>query len=556
MEVRVGEKRKFPGITDKFPGHFCRCILGVLLLVANVLILTACSDEYESDKLYFAITSNNLEAVKEVLEKNPQIDYEKLTHGDSTPFSDSDHRALGLALTCADDCIVEMLLESGHVDVNSPNDITYLDEVICDGSVKLAEILLNHGAKVNGGKVNTINELIYCISPKMKDPEERAKLLLNNGAKIDSSTILTMLENEWRYLYIKKLVSYADDNMIEYTLPKGVKEAVKGDDEGLKLLLENEDVKSSKDTVLFASAFCSASTLQSMQNLGYDFNIVDDTGLSPLHVACMCNEKDAVEFLLNMGLDINQTTQYLMTPITCAVIGGNSETVDYLRNQGYSFQNGEVYTYLDEISENASTWDMACSYGSEKSIMAMLNQGYEPSSGDCYYAYAFSNDSVFYSLTDFEIPFEIQYKDENSLYYAPEDHFEWLIANNAQPIDDSYAEAVEWHNYELLKKMLSTSDNKQSYDDALEAAIERGEKEALSILIDHGVDVNQKIKDSVGRTTTLLHLAAASPSENIVKYLLSQGADPTVKDEDGMLPIDYAKEYELVENEELLKEAM
>ena len=54
----------------------------------------------------------------------------------------------------------------------------------------------------------------------------------------------------------------------------------------------------------------------------------------------------------------------------------------------------------------------------------------------------------------------------------------------------------------------------------------------------------------------MLHLAAASPSENIVKYLLSQGADPTVKDEDGMLPVDYAKEYELVENEELLKEAM
>ena len=66
----------------------------------------------------------------------------------------------------------------------------------------------------------------------------------------------------------------------------------------------------------------------------------------------------------------------------------------------------------------------------------------------------------------------------------------------------------------------------------LSTAVITGSGEAAKILIRHGADVN--FSNSHGQT--VLHLAAARGDDDLVRYLLAQGANPAAKDRVGLTP--------------------
>jgi uncharacterized protein len=73
----------------------------------------------------------------------------------------------------------------------------------------------------------------------------------------------------------------------------------------------------------------------------------------------------------------------------------------------------------------------------------------------------------------------------------------------------------------------------------LQAAIARGQTEAVKVLLTHGADVNF-VQEPAGLTP--LHIAASRPAVEIVKMLLKKGARQDTTTHDGKRPIDFARE--------------
>ena len=87
---------------------------------------------------------------------------------------------------------------------------------------------------------------------------------------------------------------------------------------------------------------------------------------------------------------------------------------------------------------------------------------------------------------------------------------------------------------------------------ALENAIAIGDLKSVRYLVKQGVAINAMIAD-VDCDYTPMHVAAQSPSVDILKFLIENGGDIQIKDGDGKTPYDYAKEMRLKDNMELLK---
>ena len=63
--------------------------------------------------------------------------------------------------------------------------------------------------------------------------------------------------------------------------------------------------------------------------------------------------------------------------------------------------------------------------------------------------------------------------------------------------------------------------------------------EGTKFLIDAGADVKKTFSDG----STMLHLAAETGAAEMVQLLLSSGADPTIKNNGGLTPLDVAVNY-------------
>lgn len=548
MNRPLGKKKNSPGII----GNIYIILVAIILLY--LFLFTGCTDEKNQFemKLYIAITSNNLEAVREVLDEDVAIDYENLSFSEPTPFRNSDSRALALALSCADEVVVKELLNSGKVTTYTKDSYTYLDEALGNGSLELVELLLKHGSDVNAGEVPAIDRFMTFVNPKTKQSVEKVKRLLYHGAEINEQTIVASLQNEWRYLYSPKIVAYADDQAIDYDLAVGLKEAIRGNDEELQELIQKEKIKEKKEVLLFASATCDVATLCMMDRKGYSFDITDEYGLSPLHIAALCNGEEVVNYLLEKGLDYNQVTERILTPISYAAIGAKEENVKCFLKQGVSFQNGEDYSYTEEESFQTWTWGSACAFGNRESVSKLLSIGYEPTVFDYYHGYAQANEETFHNLLAMGIPFNDEWAGEYAIDYMPEEHVVELVSKGAFPTKFTYELAVEWRNHILLKDLLSDKIDNEVLSMALREAIVIGDLDSLKILLENDFEINQSI-ETEDTKTTLLHIASQNPSLRVVEYLLQQGADPQIEDEEGFLPYHYAIENDYLEIAELLK---
>jgi len=68
----------------------------------------------------------------------------------------------------------------------------------------------------------------------------------------------------------------------------------------------------------------------------------------------------------------------------------------------------------------------------------------------------------------------------------------------------------------------------------LHKIVQEGTKEDIKKIIDKGTPINARTK--IGHTA--LHIAAILNRHEIVKFLIDQKADPTIKDDNGDLPVD------------------
>ena len=337
-----------------------------------LILITGCSfDGGKKDiKFYAAISGNNLRGVEEELNSGKEIDFADIGSSEPTPFRTSDNRAIAIAIADSDDLIVEALLDAGAEPDSKGDDWTYLTETICNGSYALSEKLIQNGADVNGGAPTAIEEFLSFVYPGFMNAEDKFELLIDNGAIIDEKLMSSCLENEWRYIIAPKVYKFLIEHDKDSGIEAGLVAAINGDDATLQKLVGKGEIQNKKEVLLFAAANCSKETLVLMEKSGYDFLVTDDGGLTPLHVAAMCNEGTVVNYLLAKGISGEQLSESGYKAITYATIAANEDVIRILLNKGYDFQNGDETSGSEDNAE-IFTWEEMCKYGSSDSVKTL-----------------------------------------------------------------------------------------------------------------------------------------------------------------------------------------
>ncbi|KAG8233136.1 hypothetical protein J437_LFUL010366 [Ladona fulva] len=132
------------------------------------------------------------------------------------------------------------------------------------------------------------------------------------------------------------------------------------------------------------------------------------------------------------------------------------------------------------------------------------------------------------------------------------------VSEEAASISDENKCLVDWakeENLEGLKNALKAvnADIVNQSDDSgmtpLHWAADRGNAEAVQLLVDAGADVN--FKDSEGQTA--LHYAVSCGHAEVVKILLKAGCSPDAVDNDGEKPLDLANSKDIKDLFEKMK---
>ena len=79
---------------------------------------------------------------------------------------------------------------------------------------------------------------------------------------------------------------------------------------------------------------CDFNATKALLERGAEPDLADPVGATPLHIASLKGNKDAVQLLLNAGADINRVNQDGLTPLQYATVWGRTDIVNLLRENG------------------------------------------------------------------------------------------------------------------------------------------------------------------------------------------------------------------------------
>ena len=202
-----------------------------------------------------------------------------------TPMSEA-------ALIGSEAAIRELLTAGVDPDSPNPEGETALMLVVRTGRVEAAEVLINAGADVNA-KERWAGQTALMWAGAQLQPE-MVKLLLANGAEVDARSSV----REWT----RKVSSE----------PRP-KELAQG---GLTPLM-------------FAARTGCIECAELLLGAGADINLTDPYGVTPLVVATLNLQNDFAAYLVEKGADINQWDLYGRTPLYVAI-----DMMDYPPPQG------------------------------------------------------------------------------------------------------------------------------------------------------------------------------------------------------------------------------
>ena len=287
-----------------------------------------------------------------------------------------------------------------------------------------------------------------------------------------------------------------------------------------------------------------------------------------LHLACKNGQVTLIKNLLNAKLDINAMSAQELSPLRWAVIKGNLEVTQLLIREGANIE-------LKDSRCQSSPLLFACQNGRLKIVKYLIEMGadIQAASEDGTAAVHFAAQSGNIDVVDFLLQKGLDInsknnKGESPLYFAlyPR-HFPacqkaknalgmvtFLIKNGANIFEVSsmkipIAHAITRGNLDVIKLLISHGANlchltNNNYSTPLHYAINPNHNiEIIRFLINNGADVNAAHNND---KTTPLHVAADyfcnAKMYEILRILFESGANPKLRDFDGLTPFDYALE--------------
>ena len=250
---------------------------------------------------------------------------------------------------------------------------------------------------------------------------------------------------------------------------------------------------------------------------GNDFSVKNAT---PLHLAAFKGNFEIAKFLIDSGGDLKIKTGDSETPLHLAAYNGNLELVRYLVEE-----KGADVNARDNHNET-SLWN-ACNGGNLDVVKYLISKGAIWDEAVKKYGFPVSQavakghlDVLKYFIE--ELHFDVNKKDKEGLtllhwgaYFGHLNVVKYLVSKGA-----IWNEAVEGYGFPVSQ------------------AAAEGHLDVLKYFIEElHFDVNKK--DDAG--WTLLHWGAKFNQPEVVKYLVSVGADVSIKNNDGKTPLDLAK---------------
>ena len=265
---------------------------------------------------------------------------------------------------------------------------------------------------------------------------------------------------------------------------------------------------------------------------GGDANAGGNDGLTPLHLAMRGGYLKTVELLFKHGANFHSTTRGGGTPLCFAIENRHEKLVKVLLERGASVDIDDKYdkTILQFAVEQGSSIIVEHILRHRPDLNNERNSGVLSAA---VVGWGIENRKIVKNLLQYG--FTVNPKDAKNFMHAA--------------VENGYLELVE----DMLKRgtganMLCNSVTREGYI-PLHVATKSGQKEVVRLLISYGADVNAE--DASGETA--LYSASESGYEDIVEILLHYGAkvDAVTKD-DLMTPLHIAAAFGELETVKLL----
>jgi ankyrin repeat protein len=274
-----------------------------LKIILIFLVLAAFMALAWADEIHEAAREADLNKVKDILEKNPQLINIKDKEGRTPLYWAS--RGVHIEM-------IKLLIEKGaDVNARDKNNITALHNLASQGHKEAAELLIAKGAdlniKDNAGWIPLNYAIIY------GGHREVVKLLISKGSDINNKD----KSNQTPLLYAiygnhKEVVNLLIDNNVQVP--------IKG--ENGKSLLHRAASGGHKRLV------------QLMLSKGIDISSLNADAGTLLHTASAGGLFEIVKMTIKEGFSINRKNVYGFTPLHIAVSNGHIDIVELLLNKG------------------------------------------------------------------------------------------------------------------------------------------------------------------------------------------------------------------------------
>jgi ankyrin repeat protein len=488
------------------------------------LVLSVCLVLLFSSEI---LAQDNILLSREYWKVNPSVEQLKaaITNGNNPSELNSNafDAVVYALLEQTNDAAIKYLLtlEGNGVKKRTHDNRTYIFWAAYKGNVSIMKHLFDNGAKIDITDSHGNTPVTFAAATGQKnimvyDLFEKHGAILNKEKNEDGVNALLLIAP---YLESEKELTYFTEKGFQLT-DKDPKEntifnhAAKGGNiEFLKLLIEKgvdpkAVNKEGGNAMLYASQGLRNSkntleTYQFLENLGIAVNIVGDRGRNPLHsIAYKSDDLNIFSYFIKKGIDVNLQDNGGDTPFMNAASSNDLKVVQFLSEYVKDFN------LKDENGRSALA--MAVNRNTTDVVDFILKKGADIQAKD---------------------------KEGNSVAY-------YLL--NTFKVKDS--KVFETKLQLLQENDLSMTQPQYNSNTLLHIATQKNNLALLKRLSSFDIDINAKNNEGY----TALHIAAMkAKNDEILKYLVSQGANKTIKTEFNETAIDLASENELLQKQHI-----
>ncbi|XP_059139290.1 serine/threonine-protein phosphatase 6 regulatory ankyrin repeat subunit C-like [Physella acuta] len=489
------------------------------------------ADDSQSTALHYACRSNNLEIVKLLVNAGAKV--EGYNNESSTPFSEackiSNIDMMKLLINAGSDInCVDKYQRTPLINSIKDHSIILMHSII-ERNLAFTQFLLEHGADISNVDKDGMTALMWAAKT---NNEQVFDLLIDlkpevNCVDLKQMTALAHAVMSRNVQMVAKLIQAgADVNIASNCRVDFLKQYEIGNNKNLsKLRKIVKSCSSSKNTPLHlvgAIKYDGFDIMKLLLKSGANIHAVDEHGRTPLHIVAVAGHYYIAEDLYRLGAKINALDNYGMSPLFMSLVYGNEEVFSYLLSYGAD---------VNLISEPLGSPLFAAVLSNDKQLIQRL----------IHYG-AILDVNIDSEIMIAQIPqrtiillengaetkkvpalttgIKLAHREEGYEYATPMGtkmsySLEIILKNNLKRVAESF---------------LNDGANVSAADDEgntyLHLASAFCSASILELFVDHKPDVN--VQNAKGETP--LMMACRRGNINVVRYLISLGADVTLVD--------------------------